>query len=27
VRRDWITDAVATPPVITTQTTPSVSKL
>ncbi|WP_292760317.1 FAD-binding protein [Nostoc sp. NOS(2021)] len=27
VRRDWITDAIATPPVITTQTTPTVSKL
>ena len=27
VRRDWITDAIATPPVQTTQTTPSVSKL
>ena len=27
VRRDWITDAIATPPIQTTQTTPSVSKL
>ncbi|MGF2035215.1 MAG: FAD-binding protein [Nostoc sp. CmiVER01] len=27
VRRDWITDAIATPPAKTTQTTPSVSKL
>ncbi|MHC5820483.1 MAG: FAD-dependent oxidoreductase [Nostoc sp.] len=27
VRRDWITDAIATPPVQTTQTTPTVSKL
>lgn len=27
VRRDWITDAPATPPVLTTQTTPSVSRL
>ncbi|MCC5632038.1 hypothetical protein [Nostoc sphaeroides] len=27
VRRDWITDAIATPPVQTTQTIPTVSKL
>ncbi|MEH2053090.1 FAD-binding protein [Nostoc sp.] len=27
VRRDWIADEIATPPVLTTQTTPSVSKL
>ncbi|MEH1818548.1 MAG: FAD-binding protein [Nostoc sp.] len=27
VRRDWIVDEIATPPVLTTQTTPSVSKL
>ncbi len=26
VRRDWIADAIATPPILTTQTTPSVSK-